>query len=609
MKKMKKLILAIFCFSIINISFSQSEKSDAEFVKVLKEYSLNADGSMEYHYSKELKLQSHFSFHRLYGETFIVYNTDFQELTINYAYTIMADGKRIETPKNAFNEVLPRFAANAPEFNNLREMVVTHTGLEVGTTIYLDYTIKTKKGFWPALMSDDILSESSPVNELLVKVNVPEGSKLNFDLLNIKAEVNEITEKDKTVYEWKFNSIPASSKDYYQSRDHAQSPRLIFSTAKDLFSIYSNFVNQEAFDMTTNESMDKAVAKVMEEKNDPLLIALELQKLVCNNLKTIDAPMEFNGFKCHTAAETWNRNKGTNIENAILFCSLLHKAGINAEPVVLIPNEYYNEKIGNLLNFDNFVVRVKLAKQGDVFLSAIHVNNNNVKFKLAGKTPLLLDKNIESLRVLSAKTSRNKIFVNGEFEIKESDKLEGKLHLVLEAGSNPYFSILNDEDKVKSLIKGGISAKDITSIKNVELKQEVLNSHLEISKEEAFSDFNTYFSFEIPYASKGVNSWHMNLLNKQRISALELPEAIHERYDFTFILNDELTMVTEPLNIEISNKAGYFHFKIVQRENNIIISKEIKLESKTIELESYSDFREIMNAWNTALYKKLIFKK
>ena len=131
---------------------------------------MHEDGSIDFHYSKELKLLSHYAFHRLYGETFIITNTDFQTLKINEAYTIMADGKKVVTPDNAFNEVLPRFANNAPAYNHIRELVVTHTGLEVGAVIHLDYTIHSEKGYFPALMFDEVLIESSPVQELVVKV-------------------------------------------------------------------------------------------------------------------------------------------------------------------------------------------------------------------------------------------------------------------------------------------------------------------------------------------------------------------------------------------------------------------------------------------------------
>lgn len=606
---MKKLILAIFCISIINISFSQNEKADAEFLKILKEYTLNPDGSIDFHYSKELKLLSHYSFHRLYGETFITYNTDFQTLKINSAYTIMADGKKIVTPENAFNKVLPRFSTDAPTYNNIREMVVTHTGLEVGATIYLDYTITNKAGYYPELMSNDILQESSPVKELIIKVNVPENKTLNFELLNIDGEHLVLTEKDKVVYSWTFHSLAASSKDYYQEKDHLSSPRLIFSTAKDLKKAYDFFVNQSAFEFTTNEAMDKVVADIVGKNSDQLVVALELQKLVCNDLKTINVPLQFSGFKCRTAIDTWKSNKGTYLEKAILLNTLLRKANIKTDIVVVIPNTYYNDQIGNILGFNNFLVRLNLDNYGEVYLSVNHTDNQNLVFGLGDKTVLLLDKNIESLKKFSFEPKMSKVFAMGEFEIHNSDSLNANMQLVLEANANPYFNIFNDSSKIKSVVRGGISSKDITTVKIDQLTQEASSSHLEMSKSQPFKNLNTYLSFELPYVSNGVGSWHINLLTAERNSTLEIPELIHERYDFMISYPDDLKLVTTAKNIEIKNNAGFVLISFEILDNGIKITKEIKFEKKTFDLSTYGDFKEIMNVWNNDNYNKVIFKK
>lgn len=605
---MKKLILAIFCISIINISFSQNEKADAEYLKILKEYTLNADGSIDYHYYKEVKLLSHYSFHRLYGETFIVYNTDFQTLKINSAYTIMADGKKIITPDNAFNKVLPRFSTNAPTYNNIREMVVTHTGLEVGTTIYLDYTINSESGYYPELMADDLLYESSPVKELIIKVNIPENKTLNFELLNIDGDPLVVTEKDKIVYTWTFNSLPANSKDYYQEKDHLSSPRLIFSTSKDLKKAYDFFVNQPAFDLNTNESMDAAVAVIIKENSNQLSITLELQKLVCNDMSNINVPLNHTGFKCRTAIETWNSNKGTKLEKALLLSALLQKANLKSEVVAIIPDAFYNENIGNILGFDDFMLRINLEKQGQVYLSADHIYNQNQIYNLNDKTILLLDKNIESLKVYSATPKTSKIFVMGEFEFQNSEKLKGNMHLVLEANANPYFSLLNDDSKIKSVVRGGIASKDISSVKYDELKQEFVSTHLDIEKEEPLKKLNSYLSFELPYISNGVNSWHINLLTAERAVPLEIPENIHERYDYSFGYSNDLKVVTPAKTIEIKNDAGYLLIKFENSDNKINVTKEIKFSKSIINPSVYDDFKEIMNVWNNNNYKKIIFK-
>ena len=94
--------------------------SEAEYKKLAKTWTLNADGSQEFRYNMELTLFTHTAMNGTYGESFIVYNPQYQELKINSSYTRQKDGTIIKTPDNAFVEVLPRNAADAPAYNHLK---------------------------------------------------------------------------------------------------------------------------------------------------------------------------------------------------------------------------------------------------------------------------------------------------------------------------------------------------------------------------------------------------------------------------------------------------------------------------------------------------------
>ena len=226
---MKKYIIIIITAIFCTTAFAQNENADAVFEKITKTYTLNDDGSISYRYFKELKLNTYMSFNRLYGETFIVYNPEFQELKINEAYTIMADGKKVEVPDNAFNEVLPRPAAHSATFNHLREMVVTHTALERGATIFLDYTLTTKPGYWPGLMGNEIIEESSPVNEMEIVVKVPADVELYHKIYNLRLAPEIMVVGNHKEYTWKFAGINASPKERFRG-DHPETPRLVYST-------------------------------------------------------------------------------------------------------------------------------------------------------------------------------------------------------------------------------------------------------------------------------------------------------------------------------------------------------------------------------------------
>lgn len=120
----------------------------------------------------------------LYGETFITYDPQYQELKIHESYTRQKDGTIVKTPDNAFVEVLPSSAKDAPAYNRLKEMVVVHTGLELGATIVLDYSIVSRAGYLPALDVCCPVRELSPIKEFTCTVEVPSGVELHTELLN-----------------------------------------------------------------------------------------------------------------------------------------------------------------------------------------------------------------------------------------------------------------------------------------------------------------------------------------------------------------------------------------------------------------------------------------
>lgn len=123
-------------------NFPALDIPEAVYKKVEKNYFFEDNGACEFRQKTELRVNTLFAMNELCGETFIVYNPKFQRVKINAAYTIMADGTtRVDVPENAFNTVLPRCAADAPAFNFLQELVITHTALEPGATIFLDYSI------------------------------------------------------------------------------------------------------------------------------------------------------------------------------------------------------------------------------------------------------------------------------------------------------------------------------------------------------------------------------------------------------------------------------------------------------------------------------------
>ncbi|NOX48509.1 MAG: DUF3857 domain-containing protein [Chlorobi bacterium] len=258
---MNKILTTLFVlFLAITIWAQKEPTTDAVYLKITKEYTLNKDGSIDFHYYKKMKYLTPYAFNRLYGETFIVYDPDFQELTINLSKTEQEDGTIITNPENAFNEVLPGFASNAPAYNHLREMVVTHAGLETNAVVELDYTIHTKAGYYPSLSGMEAIKEKSPINEETISFSIPGNVNFNYEVLNIRTSPKVAEMDGRKTYQFIFKGLGSKTgaHETFTPSTGTDQPWIFYSTV-NMQEMYKSFTAQEAFQYKVDEDMKKVV--------------------------------------------------------------------------------------------------------------------------------------------------------------------------------------------------------------------------------------------------------------------------------------------------------------------------------------------------------------
>ena len=73
---MKNFIYIFFGLIVLSTTLLADDKqADGIYLSMLKEYTLNEDGSWTYHHAHQLKLLTYYAFNRRYGESFIVIDT------------------------------------------------------------------------------------------------------------------------------------------------------------------------------------------------------------------------------------------------------------------------------------------------------------------------------------------------------------------------------------------------------------------------------------------------------------------------------------------------------------------------------------------------------
>ena len=605
---MKKTLLVIVSVLLFLTIKAQHEDAEAVFEKIVKEYILNADGSMDFRCVKQLKLQSYMSFNRLYGETFIIYNTDFQTLKINEAYTIMADSTKVITPPNAFNEVLPFEAAHSAADNFLREMVVTHTGLEIGATIYLDYTISSLPGFMPALMGNEIIQESSPVQEMDVVVKVPADVELYFKMFNLRTAPEIMILGSQKVYTWKFAGIKAAPQENYKPKFLENVPRLTFSMVDKVENVISYLTSQPAFDLVLSDKMIAFADTIRKQSSDEITVLTNIQKEVTENIATNRTSLKYSGFRVRTPEETWQSNGGTELEKAILLSALLNRVNISSRPVISCPSAFFDEKQGNLLLFENAYVLASTKSQGDIYLSVTILNEQNLATTLTSEVLAGLEKDKPFL-TYQPNPPKNEILVTGEYFISDTLSMTGKLHLEISGNANPFLAMNTDKTIIKDKISGNLVKKGDKAVKIISSNDAKSEIDLEVSKDEPFSKKAGLYRFDIPAMKNGFESWHISYLESTRTDPFIIPGELNEKYSFTLTIPDGYEFVNKKENVNISNKTGSVRIIISAKGDKVMIERELRLTKKTIEPGEFSDFRTLINEWLDRNYRMIVVEK
>ena len=231
---MKRTLLITLCALLSALAFAQTEEARYNYYD--KTIVRNADGSTDFNVKFSLTLFTHTAMNSTYGQTYVVYNPEHQKVTVNEAYTIQKSGKKVVMPDRALTDVLPSWAAKASDFNHLKEKIIMHTGLDLGSTIVLDYTVHSDAGFNKNLDFNESFDATSPIAKFSYTLKVPSEMALKVRMCSPKGDVApaaDQTEGGVRTVKYVVDNIPARSRDAFQVRNVTKHYNF-FCTASDL---------------------------------------------------------------------------------------------------------------------------------------------------------------------------------------------------------------------------------------------------------------------------------------------------------------------------------------------------------------------------------------
>ncbi len=538
---MKKHILTALCLGAALVANAQT---DATINSLTETYTLKPDGAIDYDYSKSITYNTHFGFFSLFGETFVVYNPEFQKLKINESYTVQKDGTRIDSPANAFNEVLPSAAANSADYNGLREMVITHTGLEKGATTRLSYSLSGTPQGCPTLDIDRVIPiPGADIKEYKIVVNVPEGKRLNWSLegSSVKPVIKGNT------YTWTFRNVPAASGDAFSPRNHTGMPRLSVTSASTL---------EEELRPLTVETMDicRVPGDILKGKTTTSEKIAAIQNFMVNSIATGYVTPDLTGYNLRQCNQVIQTAYGTEAEKAAAMAKLLRGEGIDAQTVVVFPAEIGAKNIRNISKY--------LVKADGKFYAVDRVGEYNAGLR----------------------ADRDAIYDLGGNAVSVAPA-----HVVLNCTASMTLSA------------------DSVAMSHSDCKLSGLDEKAELKNAGKVTKRGNYTVYTIPAPTQGVDTWGMTSLPSKRRNVFEIPYPIDETCVYSVNLNGVKSAVKNK-NVNISNAAGSVTMSIVNNGNSIEIKRHIKLDRSIYGVSEYEAARKLLLEWQSPAFRSIIVR-
>lgn len=537
--------------------------SEAEYKKLAKTWTLNADGSQEFRYDMELTLFTHTAMNGTYGESFIVYNPQYQELKINSSYTKQKDGTIIKTPDNAFVEVLPRNAADAPAYNHLKEMVVVHTGLELGATIYLDYTVTSKPGYLPEVDIFEELLQSSPVKEYTLTIVIPEAKELAYTLTNNPAKASVKRSGGTCTTSWTLRNLPASSRAPFVYVKNGDVPFLAATTyaseGEALATLLKQFNPSGDPQLTT---LAESLTEGKKKDEDKLEAILEYTtNHIANNGLTLDQT----GYRLRPADAVISTAYGTEAEKANLLAGLLDGAGFKAEPMATY--QAYADKGLALKAVDQLFVSCMVNGELYLFSTSSTHRPQTVNFD---RTPLF---SLQTGKPVAIAVPQDYL-IKSDIAVRFKDgKVTTSTKESVGKELMPYFTTGNSENEQTAPLK-------------VE---------------------NGYATISLPDAEYGFSHLPYGYLNSQRKENLLIPRPVNEVYTYTIECPENMELRTPETDKTIRNAAGSLTISVKKNGRTATVTRSLELNKQLYTPAEYKDLRQLLTEWSDVNGKTLLF--
>lgn len=261
------------------------------------------------------------------------YTQQFQSIDISEAYTLKANGTRVDVKKDS---VLRGYGAtSSPGFQDLKTQTIIFPNLEVGDQVVLATVLHQYiPWFGDQFMETFTFSQRIPTQDVTVAISAPATLPLQFDVLGMKDDPPATLGKT-TRRVWHYSNAVATTIEQGAVDEFDTGPRIVVSSFRDYKSfaeVYAGlWKDRSAITPPIRELADQLTSGIKGEREQ----ARAIYEWVSQHIAYVNIVLGAGGFIPHRASDVLTNRFGDCKDHVILLQALLAAKGIESSPVLI----------------------------------------------------------------------------------------------------------------------------------------------------------------------------------------------------------------------------------------------------------------------------------
>ena len=417
----RQVLLALTAFSFAAAIHAEEKAAELQirYPHYFINYVINDDGSYTESRSWSMTVLSDKAVAYAKQHT-VSYSTSIQKADILEAYTVKADGQRIDAPKSNFQfEENHGDSKDSPVFSDITSLTVVFPNVAVGDTVYFAYKLTAREPMFPHEFStSETFSTQVAFDDLNITFDFPESLPVRYEARKL-TQMKAVDAHGRKTLAWHYaNPRPLENKRKdYSVYDMERFPGVALSTFRNYREIVDAYALRARPKAAVTPRIRKLADSIAGGETDPRKVARSLYDWVATNITYAGNCIGLGAVVPHDTDFIIENRMGDCKDHATLLQALLAAKGIeSSQALINAGSEYELPKIP-VISMVNHVI--DYIPQFDLFVDSTSASTpfGLLPFSDLDKPVLLTDNYREGTRTppLPADTNRQRMTTHVRF--------------------------------------------------------------------------------------------------------------------------------------------------------------------------------------------------